>query len=556
MGRRKTLTKSLDIDPQKKDEQKGTARWLFSTMSSRLFIVAILLLAGIIWYGFYSTHTKAIEGSDDRGYAEIARNISRGKGIVRNFAYPVDINFFNKLPIPDFFHPPGYPVIMAGFFKLFGISDFVALLPSYLSYFILMILVFFFAKRYLEIQTATLAAVILIFNKEILDPSTVAISEGVYTLFFFLFFFLFTRAKSLSGIFLSGIILGTSNLIRENLYPFLIPTLVYLYFFPDLPRWKKLTFFVVGVFIPVVPNLIRSYLATGSPLFSYGKFGLMAFTPKYPWLSIYRNIENPSFLEFLVSEPGQFFVKYLSDLVATLERVVSVSNPYVLVFCVVEMFYWKISPEWKRIKLLFIFLLLSQILFISMVTFAARFFTPFLPLMAVLASQGFLRMAEQSLSGLKPLSKKRIFILNVVLFLIFFIMPTAYSIIRPTQTLNSKTLQFGFLMPRDEAKKLNEFVNAELKENQVVWTDVPEVLEWEGDRLCGWLPNRIEWIYEIHRKIPVDALLLTNLRTPHEMSEEWKYLMFSDQSLPLYRNVKIYNGGALIAKLYIRDERE
>jgi len=239
MGRRKTLTKSLDIDPQKKDEQKGTARWLFSTMSSRLFIVAILLLAGIIWYGFYSTHTKAIEGSDDRGYAEIARNISRGKGIVRNFAYPVDINFFNKLPIPDFFHPPGYPVIIAGFFKLFGISDFVALLPSYLSYFILIILVFFFAKRNLEIQTATLAAVILIFNKEILDPSTVAISEGVYTLFFFLFFFLFTRAKSLSGVFLSGIILGTSNLIRENLYPFLIPTLVYLYFFPDLPRWKS-----------------------------------------------------------------------------------------------------------------------------------------------------------------------------------------------------------------------------------------------------------------------------------------------------------------------------
>jgi len=70
------------------------------------------------------------------------------------------------------------------------------------------------------------------------------------------------------------------------------------------------------------------------------------------------------------------------------------------------------------------------------------------------------------------------------------------------------------------------------------------------------LPNRIESIYEIHRRIPVDALLLTNLRTPYEMGEQRKYLMLSDQSLPLYRNVKFYNRGALIAKLFIRDERE
>jgi hypothetical protein len=53
----------------------------------------------------------------------------------------------------------------------------------------------------------------------------------------------------------------------------------------------------------------------------------------------------------------------------------------------------------------------------------------------------------------------------------------------------------------------------------------------------------MEWVYEIQRRIPVDALLLTNLRTPYEMGEEWKYLLFSDQSLPLHRNVKFHNGG-------------
>ncbi len=551
MKRKKTVTK---LPKEEAQQEKDEGR--ISLMSSKWFVILLLLLAGIVWYGFYNAHTKEIAGSDDRDYAAIARNIAQGEGIARNFAYPLDINFFNRLPIPDFFRQPGYPVIVAGFFKLFGVSDFVALLPSYLSYFILVLLVFFFAKRYLGIKTAALAVLILIFNKEILDTSTVALTEGVYTLFFFLFFYLFVKAKSLRDIFISGIVLGMSHLIRQNLYPFLIPTLVYLYLYPDLPRWKKVTFFVMGVLIPIVPNMIRSYLATGSPSFSYGKFALMAFSQKYPWLSIYRDIQNPSLLEFLMDAPGQFFIKYLANLVAAFERVMSVSNPYLSAFFIVEMLYWKISPEWKRIKVLFIFLLLWQILFVSLLTFASRFFIPFLPLMAVLASQGFLRVSEQLLSGLKVPWRKRIFILNVLLFSIFFIVPVTYNILRSTQTPNSKAMQLGFLMPQDEAKKLNEFIRAELKENQVIWTDVPEVLEWEGNRLCGWLPTRIQSIYEIHKKIHVDALLLTNLRTPVEMGEEWKYLLFSDHSLPLYRTVKFYNGGALVAKLLIRDGRE
>lgn len=185
MGHKKSR-KAFDREHEKvvpKQEDRG---WIFSMISSKLFVILILLLAGIIWYGFYLTHTKEIGGSDDREYASIARNIVDGKGIVRNFIFPVEINFFKKLPVPEFFHPAGYPMIIAGFFKLFGVSDFVALLPSYLSYFILTILLFFFAKKYLKIETAVLAVVIFIFNKEILDMSLVALSEAAYTLLFFL----------------------------------------------------------------------------------------------------------------------------------------------------------------------------------------------------------------------------------------------------------------------------------------------------------------------------------------------------------------------------------
>jgi 4-amino-4-deoxy-L-arabinose transferase-like glycosyltransferase len=544
--------KSTPFRPKEETIHDEEKRLIPSWVSARVLLICLLLLAGIVWFAFYVTHTKEIAGSDDREYASIARNIVKGKGITRNFAYPLDINFFEKLPIPEFMHPPGYPLILAGFFKLFGISDFVGLLPSYLSYFILVPLIFFFAKRFLEIKTATIAAVILIFNKEVLDASIIALSEMTYTLLFFLFFILFVKAKSLKALFVSAIVLGMSHLIRENLYPFLAPLFVYLYFHPDLSRRKKMVIFVAGILVPVIPNMVRDYLETGSPFFSYGKFTLMAFTQKYPWLNIYRDIQNPSLFGFLISEPSQFILKYLDNLVSAIGQILTVSNPYLLAFFLVEMFCWKINPEWKRIKILL------QMLFIPLFTFTERFFIFFLPMMIVFAAQGFLRSSEGLISAVKIGWKKRTLSIVIFLFVIFFVTPSIYTILKPYKppSLDFKTSQFGFLIPRSEANRLNEFLKSELKENQVVWTDLPEILEWEGDRSSGWLPTQIKTIYEIHRRIPVDAILLTSVRTPSHIEEEWRYLLFGELSLPRYRTVKIYRGGVVFAKLLIRDEAE
>ena len=516
-------------------------------------------MAGIVWYGFFAIHTNEISGSDDREYASIARNIVNGKGIARNFVYPIDINFFTKLPVPEFMHPPGYPLVLAGFFKLLGVSDIAAVLPSYLSYFILVILFFYYAKTYLEMPTAVLATVILIFSKDILDVSIVALSEAVYTLFFFLFFMVFTKAKSFRDIFLSGILLGTSHLIRENIYPFLIPLFVFLYFYPDLPRSKKMIFFIIGILVPIIPNMIRSYIDTGSPFFSYGKFVLMAFTEKYPGLSIYRDIQNPSFVDFLREATGQIFIKYLSNIVNTFKEIISNFNPCLVVFFIVEMFYWKVDPAYKKIKILFISLFAAQILFVCLFTSTYRFFISFLPMMILLASQSVWRLSNTLAAKVKVHWRRWIPLLIRFAFLILLIIPTAHLIVtsKGPRQLGFKIPQTFYLMPREEAKKLIHFLNDELKEDKVVWTDLPEILEWEGNRFCGWLPIRIERIYEIDKKIPVDAILITNFGTTiRPIEEEWKQLLRSEQSLPQFRNVKLYTSWPIFAKLFIRDEKK
>lgn len=416
----------------------------------------------------------------------------------------------------------------------------------------LILLFFFFVKRDLEIQTAVIATVILIFNKDILNLSLVALSEAVYILVFFLFLVLMVKANSLRNIFISGILLGVSHLIRENIYPYLFPLFLYLYFYPDLPRTKKMVLFIVGFLIPNLFNIMRSVLETGSPFFSYGKFVLMTYTDQYPWVNIFREIQIPSFKLI------QFLLKYLDNSVGAWGGILSISNPYLWALFLMEMFYWSTNAQWKKAKILTLFLLISQILFVPLITFNSRYFIPFLPMVIILGSQSFARMHRDLVSKVKVHWKNAIHCMMILWFIIFFILPSTYLMVRRSGSLmlGFQAPQFGFLIPTREAEKLNEFLRRELKENQVIWTDLPEILEWEGDRLCGWLPTRIEMIYRIHEKIPVDAILLTNLRTPRQMEEEWRYLLFSEHSLPLYRTVRLYKEGRLFAKLLIRDEKE
>ncbi len=122
--------------------------------------------------------------------------------------------------------------------------------------------------------------------------------------------------------------------------------------------------------------------------------------------------------------------------------------------------------------------------------------------------------------------------------------------------MNFKTPQFGLFVDQEELKSLNEFLNGELKGNQFLLTDLPEIIEWKSERFSGWLPTKIKSVYQMDKKIPVDAILLTNVRTLQQMEEEWQYLLLSDETLPQYRNVKLYRGKRFFAKLLIRDGRQ
>jgi hypothetical protein len=107
VGRKKVGIHSTEEVGQATSLKGSEGGFFISMTSQKLYIIPLLFLAFVVWYGFYAIHTKGATGTDDREYVAIARNICEGEGIVRNLIYPVDIKFFSKPPIPEFHHPPG-----------------------------------------------------------------------------------------------------------------------------------------------------------------------------------------------------------------------------------------------------------------------------------------------------------------------------------------------------------------------------------------------------------------------------------------------------------------
>jgi len=145
--------KSVPTGPKKEVAHREEKKLISSWISFRLLVLFLVLLAGIVWFGFYVTIQRDSR-LDDREYASIARNIVNGKGIVRNFIYPVDINFFEKIACSGVHASTWISLDPRWIFKLFGISMSLPYFPPISPILFSSFFFFFFAKEVLGVKTS------------------------------------------------------------------------------------------------------------------------------------------------------------------------------------------------------------------------------------------------------------------------------------------------------------------------------------------------------------------------------------------------------------------
>lgn len=226
---------------------------------------------------------------------------------IYSFSIPKGVSYFDPasgqvkkdgntgLPTPTAFTLPGYPLFLAGIYKVFGME------PTPVN-----------VVRIVQAFLSTLIVLEIIILGSILRQRTVGLLAGyfaaVYPPFIWMSGFLLTeclfsfllisslllfisalKSSSPSGILVTGIVLGVSSLVRAVGISFTLPLILVILFYCGSRYYKKgikmALLLTVGVILVVSPWLIRNYKVFHEP------FGLSAETGHVFLLGTYINYD-------------------------------------------------------------------------------------------------------------------------------------------------------------------------------------------------------------------------------------------------------------------------
>jgi len=185
------------------------------SVSENKMLFLLILLGLISWNLYFSTHFVGLEAPDAMDDAALSRNIADGKGFVASSELPYRLSFNVDYPLPELRRPLLQPLITSFFFKIFGVSDFVAIIPSSLFYLLTIPLMYFLSEKLFNRKVAVTASLIYIFHPEILYYATSGLTEPLFWFLFTLSFYLLIKTHSPKSFLLLGIVLGLAALTRD-----------------------------------------------------------------------------------------------------------------------------------------------------------------------------------------------------------------------------------------------------------------------------------------------------------------------------------------------------
>lgn len=168
---------------------------------------------------------------------------------------------------------PLYPMLLAVFFKIFGMSYLLASILNIILFSLAVgILYLTIAYFFNEVRALITAATMIIYPTLLIDILYPA-AEALYLLLISLVFYTFLNylkyEKKIYGA-LTAVILGILTLTKETFifFPTIVAAIVFIKYFPNLKRsFKKIIFLVLIYILMLLPLLIYNYR-------TYGKFAL------------------------------------------------------------------------------------------------------------------------------------------------------------------------------------------------------------------------------------------------------------------------------------------
>jgi 4-amino-4-deoxy-L-arabinose transferase-like glycosyltransferase len=508
----------------------------------------LLIISTITWIIYYKIYFIGLLWSDSFDYAQIARNIYLGNGFSTDILRPLSFRYFQYLPHPELIRPPLYPYTLALFFSMFGVNDFSCALSSGIFFILAIPLLYMLGKEMFKRNDIPLLAVIMVLlNKSILELSITCSADMMYT--FSIILILYIAIKFKDRIFLLGILLGISYLIRNNTLIFIPVWIIYISEFSIRRTYiniKNIGIFLSGFFIGISPYFIRNLIIIGNPFFTLYKYSILTYTKSFHFFDVWRIINPPSPFKLLISNPSELLGKSIFNICRIIFQI-SPANIFILLIVLGGILIPVYSKKISNIKMLILgMILIELIIIIPLFLFEMRFIQFLIPELLLFSSYLIL--------------KKRVLI-PVIIGLLFYISPFYLPIFKGIEKSPNPYIEFG------------RFVRENTEESDVIASDLSWAISWYGDRKTVWYPLNYNVIKRIDKKLRIDSIVVTSYillpdkipkKAPewikkkiaersYEDKRLWLNLLYNPYNL--YMNFKVkdtFNFGHIYGKLYIK----
>jgi 4-amino-4-deoxy-L-arabinose transferase-like glycosyltransferase len=526
----------------------GAGQKILSVVTLVVAVVALALVYDLRAYRNFSSE----EAMDS---AQLARNISEGKGYTTLFLRPFSLYLVQKhneaksaagtnfdfaqiqTAHPDLANPPVYPVVLAGLMKVlpfhftvetkkpFWTEDgrFMRYQPEFLIAMFneillvaVAVLTFFFARKLFDATVAWISA-LLVLGCELLWRFSVS---GLSTLLLLVIFFGLAwcvlkieeaanetqpqPGRLLGLAALAGLLVGVGALTRYAFGWTIIPVILFLILFGGQRRGLNALAAFAAFAIVLAPWLIRNFAISGT-LFGTAGYAVTEGTFIFPEFRLERSI-NPDLTNAFLLKP--YFFKFLSNLRAIFQNdLPKLGGSWAGMLFLAGLLLGFRSPAARRLR---------YFLLMCLVTFVAA--------QALGRTQLSVESPEVNSENLLVLAVPFAFIYSAVFFLTFLeqmklrVSQLRYGVIAAFVFVSCLPLICSLAPPKNSPLAFPPYYPPDIqkaaswmKENELLMSDVPWAVAWYGQRQCVWqtLDAQDEFFAVNDYLKPVSGLYLT-----------------------------------------------
>jgi len=178
----------------------------------------------------------------------------RAIGIMKNLEYSVPSG-------PTAYWPVGYPAFLAIIYFLFGANIFYAKVANVILSSLEVVIVYFLAREIFDDLIGKISSFLFAVYLENISYSSLLCSEILYLFFLLISIYLIVKFDNKNSVFVGGLFLGVSNLIRP--VTLFLPFFIFFYYLRyqnfKVSFYKFLLLFF-SMLIPILPWSIRNYI--------------------------------------------------------------------------------------------------------------------------------------------------------------------------------------------------------------------------------------------------------------------------------------------------------